>query len=165
MGDGYCSRGCGFESQRHKLDGHFSHLFVVKIVLHVWKKPKINKQEARIGPFKKCKRFVTVEQMLDHLLDVLCKLNKYLCVSSPDKAHSLLGKFYFCVLETCLRGSCIFFKWAIPGLFFFVFNISIQLRVNNFLPITGFEPRTSRIGRDRSTNWATTTGSCILQKK
>ena len=28
---------------------------------------------------------------------------------------------------------------------------------NNFVPMTGFEPRTSGIGSDRSTNWATTT--------
>ena len=28
-----CSKGCVFESQRHLLDGHFSHLFVVKIIV------------------------------------------------------------------------------------------------------------------------------------
>ena len=31
-GDSY-SEGGGFESRHHLLDGHFSHLFVVKIVL------------------------------------------------------------------------------------------------------------------------------------
>ena len=53
-----------------------------------------------------------------------------------------------------------FKKWAIPGLFFFIFVCSIQLTVNvrhKFLPMTGFEPRTSGFGSDRSTNWATTT--------
>ena len=35
MGDNSCSRGCWFESQRCILDGHFSHSFVVKIVLFV----------------------------------------------------------------------------------------------------------------------------------
>ena len=35
MGDDSCSRGHGFESQHQILDGHFSHLFVVKIVLFV----------------------------------------------------------------------------------------------------------------------------------
>ena len=34
-GDDSCSGGCGFKSQRHILDGHFSHGFVVKIVLFV----------------------------------------------------------------------------------------------------------------------------------
>ena len=37
------SRGCGFESQRCILDGHISHLFLVKFVLFVWgdwNKPK-----------------------------------------------------------------------------------------------------------------------------
>ena len=33
MGDDSCSRGCEFESRRRILDGLFSHLFVVKIVL------------------------------------------------------------------------------------------------------------------------------------
>ena len=58
--------------------------------------------------------------------------------------------------------SFVFFKWAIPGLFFFIFVFSIQLTVNvryKFLPMTGFEPRTSGIGSDRSTNWATTTST------
>ena len=48
-----------------------------------------------------------------------------------------------------------FFKWAIPGLFLFIFVSSIQLTVYvryKFLPMTGFEQRTSGIGRDRSTN-------------
>ena len=36
-GGGSCSDGHGFESQHHILDGHFSHLFVAKIVMFVWK--------------------------------------------------------------------------------------------------------------------------------
>ena len=35
MGGDSCSKGWGFESQRCILDGHFSHLFVVKIVMFV----------------------------------------------------------------------------------------------------------------------------------
>ena len=53
MGDNSCSRGCVSKSQRHKLDGHFSHWFVVKIVLFVWKDQKINEKEVGVGPFKK----------------------------------------------------------------------------------------------------------------
>ena len=30
-----CPEGRGFESQHHLLDGHFSHLFVVKMVMFV----------------------------------------------------------------------------------------------------------------------------------
>ena len=30
-----CPEGCGFESQDHILDGHFSHIFVIKIVIFV----------------------------------------------------------------------------------------------------------------------------------
>ena len=43
MGVDSCSKGHGFESQHRILDGHFSHIFVVKIVNDVcWKWPKIN---------------------------------------------------------------------------------------------------------------------------
>ena len=39
MGGDSCSKDRGFESQRLILDGHdiFSHMFVVKIVMFVWK--------------------------------------------------------------------------------------------------------------------------------
>ena len=46
----------------------------------------------------------------------------------------------------------LFFK---KGLFFFIFVFSIQLTENvqyKFLPVTGFEPLTSGIGSNRSTN-------------
>ena len=33
MGRDSCYEGRGFESQHHILDGHFSHIFVVKIVM------------------------------------------------------------------------------------------------------------------------------------
>ena len=48
-----------------------------------------------------------------------------------------------------------FKKWAIPGLFFFIFAFSTHLTVNvqyKFVPMTGLEPWTSGIGSDRSTN-------------
>ena len=35
MGGNSCTDGCGFESQHHILDGHFSHVFGVKIVMFV----------------------------------------------------------------------------------------------------------------------------------
>ena len=35
MGGGSHSEGCGFESRHRILDGHFSHIFVVKIVMFV----------------------------------------------------------------------------------------------------------------------------------
>ena len=50
-------------------------------------------------------------------------------------------------------------KSANPGLFFFIFVFSIQSTVNvqyNFLPMTGFELRTSGVGSKHSTNWAPT---------
>ena len=54
----------------------------------------------------------------------------------------------------------LLFKWANPGLFFFIFvRLFTTVTVNiqyNFLPIrTGFEPQTAGVGSDCSTNWAT----------
>ena len=46
MGGDSCSKGHEFESPHHLLDGHFSHLFVVKIVIVT----QINEKEARVGP-------------------------------------------------------------------------------------------------------------------
>ena len=40
LGGDSASKGRGFESLTHKQDGHFSHLFVVKIVMFVWKDEK-----------------------------------------------------------------------------------------------------------------------------
>ena len=37
MGGDYCSKGCEFESRHLILDGHFSHIFVVKIAMYVCK--------------------------------------------------------------------------------------------------------------------------------
>ena len=51
MGGDSCSNGRGFESKHHTLDGHFSHLFVVKIVMFVLKDE--NKQkDAGDSPLK-----------------------------------------------------------------------------------------------------------------
>ena len=53
MGGDSRSEGHGFESRHRILDGHFSHIFVVKICNVCLKRPKINKKEAGVGPFKK----------------------------------------------------------------------------------------------------------------
>ena len=45
-------------------------------------------------------------------------------------------------------------KWAIPGLFFLyfrLFNTVDNVFMNKFLPMTGFELRTSAVRSDRST--------------
>ena len=51
MGRDSRSKGCGFVSRHHILDGHFSHLFVVKKFNVCLKRPKINKKEAGVGAF------------------------------------------------------------------------------------------------------------------
>ena len=68
IGDNSSSRGCGFESWRHLLDGYFSHWFVVKNVK--MKRPKINEIEAGNGTFKKREIwFLTMEtcRKRDHI--------------------------------------------------------------------------------------------------
>ena len=49
----------------------------------------------------------------------------------------------------------MFFKWAIPGLFFLyfrLFNTVDNEYMNKISPMTGFELRTSVVGSNRSTN-------------
>ena len=55
------------------------------------------------------------------------------------------------ILSHILAFLLVLKKCDIPGLFFFIFAFSIQLTVNvqyKFLPMAGFEPRTSGIGSD-----------------
>ena len=50
MGGDSCSKGREFESQHCILDGHISHLFVITIVMFVWK-DKNKQKKAEDGPF------------------------------------------------------------------------------------------------------------------
>ena len=81
------------------------------------------------------------------------------------RRHHNLGKSQSCLPRTLVLYYFLKMGHSWP-LFFFIFIFSIQLTVNihyKFLPMTGFELRTSRIGSDRSTNWATTTApSCFI---
>ena len=52
MGGDSCSEVRGFESQYQILDGHFSHLFVVKIVIF-FEKMKINEKRPGMAQLKK----------------------------------------------------------------------------------------------------------------
>ena len=51
MGGDSCLKGCGFESQHRILDGHFSHLFVEKIVRFFRNDENKQKKVAGDGPF------------------------------------------------------------------------------------------------------------------
>ena len=53
MGGDSHSKGRGFESRHHILDGHFSHIFLVKKFNVCLKSPNINEKEAGVGPLKK----------------------------------------------------------------------------------------------------------------
>ena len=52
MGEDSVSKGRGFKSKHHILDGHFSYLFVVKIAC-LFEKTKINKKESEMAHFLK----------------------------------------------------------------------------------------------------------------
>ena len=47
------SEGCGFESQHRRLDGHFFTYICCKNCNICLKRPKINENEAKVGPFLK----------------------------------------------------------------------------------------------------------------
>ena len=51
MGRDSCPKGHRFESRYHILDGHFSHIFVVKICNVCLKRPKINKKRPGLAHF------------------------------------------------------------------------------------------------------------------
>ena len=57
MGDDSCSKGRGFESQRHILDGHLDilHIHLLSKWYCLLEKPKINEKEAEVGTFFKKK--------------------------------------------------------------------------------------------------------------
>ena len=52
-GDDSCSSGRGFESRSCILDGHLFTTICCKNCIVCLKRPKINKKEAGVGPFKK----------------------------------------------------------------------------------------------------------------
>ena len=81
MGDGYCSRGCGFESQRHKLDGHFSHLFVVNIVMW-FEKMRINEKRPGLAHFKQKNQCF----LLIHVVGIFTSIKLQYLPSSNDHA-------------------------------------------------------------------------------
>ena len=51
MGGDSRSKGHGFKSRHRIVDGHFSHIFVVKICNVCLKRPKINEKDAGVGQF------------------------------------------------------------------------------------------------------------------
>ena len=65
MGGDSCSEGPGFESQHRILDGHFSHLFAVKIVMFVWKDENKLKR-GRGCPFKKTNIVILSRKRIFH---------------------------------------------------------------------------------------------------
>ena len=61
---------------------------------------------------------------------------------------------------------CLFFLMGHSRpLFYSIFTFSILQLVDKILPVSGFKPRISGVGSDRSTNWATTTAQdfyCLM---
>ena len=63
MVDDLCLRGCGFESRRCILDGHFFTFFYCKNCNVCLKRQKINEKEAAVGLFRKTEMPVGIEQV------------------------------------------------------------------------------------------------------
>ena len=92
---------------------------------------------------------------------MLCYLLKCYPLNSKGQCSTA---YYICsivIVQTSYAGTVkyalLFFKkkWAISDLFFFIYVFSKQLAVNvqyKFLAMTGFEPQTSGIGNNHSTN-------------
>ena len=77
MGGDTSSKDREFESQHRILDGHFSHLSVLKIM---FEKTKINEKETGVGPFLKKKLYLefllmgpTVPERFCHRLFKICR--------------------------------------------------------------------------------------------
>ena len=70
MGRDSHSKGCGFKSRHHILDGHFFTFICCKNCNVCLKRPKINKKEAGVGPFflKKKLRASTIVVIFYHLV-------------------------------------------------------------------------------------------------
>ena len=89
---------------------------------------------------------------MEHCLGIV--VSKCFCDSFSKYFHAVFSVFLFSPYLVS------FFKWVIPGLFFFVlfFNSwQLNMLINKILSMTGFEPRASGIGSNRSAHWATTT--------
>ena len=70
MGRDSRSKGRGFESRHRILDGHFSHIFVVKICNVCLKRPKINEKRPGMAHFLK-KRLIC---LFRNLLSVIHRM-------------------------------------------------------------------------------------------
>ena len=122
MVDNSRSKGRGFESQCHILDGDFSHWFVVKNCIVCLKRPKINEKEARVGPFflKKVLSLVACLMKQNVILgrNLLYDCESFITLAS-DRFQFFFSDFewHFCLLgRTCLVNS----KWknSSRGLFY-----------------------------------------------
>ena len=95
MGGDSCAKGCVFESRHRILDGHFSHLFVVKIVICVWKEENKWKR-GRGWPIFLKKQYFTEDKLYlwkEHQL--------------PSHSQSRFSFLFSFNIKFCLRG----FSW------------------------------------------------------
>ena len=113
MGRDSHSKGCGFDSWCRILDGHFSHLFVVKIVKFVWKDRKKRKKRPVLAHLKKEVRSVPVlwwafiwQNYIMFGAVVVAQLVE-LSLPTPEVCGSnpVIGKIYFehCLLSTVFK--------------------------------------------------------------
>ena len=146
MGGESCSEGCGFESQHCILDGHFSHIFVVKIVMFVWKDENKLKR-GRGWPF--FNSFSQIEN-LKLTLPIYSSVQESSAASSWCSWSSSLPSTSSPTSGSGHRWSCVFFKkWAKTGLDLFIFR-SLQMS-NSIDGVLGIRTQGGRmVGEDES---------------
>ena len=102
MGGHSSSESCGFESLHIVLDVHFSHQFVAKFVMFVWKRITINGKRGWDGPFEKAYSYEihhVVGASFPDLSKTQLRFVKLLrCKSSPclvdSSSPSILGPLF-----------------------------------------------------------------------
>ena len=107
MGDNSRSKGRGFETQCHILDGDFSHWFVVKNCIVCLKRLKINEKEGGVGPIFYTARTKTFYL---HGLGSLLLSSGY----PPPFTKVLLGwtkMFFLAALAVALRTEHVITDW------------------------------------------------------
>ena len=88
---------------------------------------------------------------------ILCESGLSTLSSGPSQAYGKFLPHLQISFHRTNRKHNVFFNWAIPGLFYSIFVFSGLADLKILLSMSGFEPRISGVGSDRSANCATTT--------
>ena len=103
MGGDSCSEGHEFESQHYILDGHFSHIFVVRIVMFVLKDKNNRKRGRGWSIFKKDYIFYSIVICVSLVRIYFFILAKFLFFSISQSTKNSKDKNAFGLNKSCLE--------------------------------------------------------------